>query len=415
MTEELSGVPTILTDVRNIYIRTGHGNMSVSRKSRKVKLVNREDQPQILQFMTDVVSDISSPRKESKKRRRSTGEKSQAKKRVDSPCGPKTLASSNTEASPQQLDTTTHVDNQNNIVCTLSKMNMEETNGSARSTSPMLEEIMKMEGRLTARITTNRDKEITDMEARLNSNIKSTIDTSIKNALKVMETSICTAIQNNPLIQSHNTEIKELKEENIRLNRRVHQLTNEQDKMKRQINKIEARNLDRSMIFRGLIEETKETEASIVQKIHQALISIMSGESDEEKLESARQIGIVCCRRLGRFNKHRSRAVSVEFKHKEDTDFIFENRFDLIKGVYVDREYPAETEKKRKTLLPILKAAKRLPGYKRQSKLENDKLVLKGRPYTVSMLNQLPDELNAFKVTSKEDTQTVGFFGEINP
>ena len=389
--------------------------MSVSRKSRKVKLVNREDQPQILQFMTDVVSDISSPRKESKKRRRSTGEKSQAKKRVDSPCGPKTLASSNTEASPQQLDTTTHVDNQNNIVCTLSKMNMEETNGSARSTSPMLDEIMKMEARLTARITTNRDKEITDMEARLNSNIKSTIDTSIKNALKVMETSICTAIQNNPLIQSHNTEIKELKEENIRLNRRVHQLTNEQDKMKRQINKIEARNLDRSMIFRGLIEETKEMEASIVQKIHQALISIMSGESDEEKLESARQIGIVCCRRLGRFNKHRSRAVSVEFKHKEDTDFIFENRFDLIKGVYVDREYPAETEKKRKTLLPILKAAKRLPGYKRQSKLENDKLVLKGRPYTVSMLNQLPDELNAFKVTSKEDTHTVGFFGEINP
>ena len=338
--------------------------MSVSRKSRKVKLVNREDQPQILQFVTDVVSDISCPRKESKKRRRSTGEKSQAKKRVDSPCGPKTLASSNTEASPQQLNTTTHVDNQNNIVCTLSKMNMEETNGSARSTSPMLDEIMKMEARLTARITTNRDKEITDMEARLNSNIKSTIDTSIKNALKVMETSICTAIQNNPLIQSHNTEIKELKEENIRLNRRVHQLTNEHDKMKRQINKIEARNLDRSMIFRGLIEETKETEASIVQKIHQVLISIMSGESDEEKLESARQIRIVCCRRLGRFNKHRSRAVSVEFKHKEDTDFIFENRFDLTKGVYVDREYPAETEKKRKTLLPILKAAKRLPGYK---------------------------------------------------
>ena len=30
-------------------------------------------------------------------------------------------------------------------------------------------------------------------------------------------------------------------------------------------------------------------------------------------------------------------------------------------------------------------------------------------------LNQLPDELNAFKVTSKENTHTVGFFGEINP
>ena len=383
--------------------------MSVSCKSRKAKLLNREDQPQILQFITEGVNDSSNPRKESKKRRSSTGEKSQAKKRVDSPCGPKTLVSS------PQLDITTHVDNQNNIACTLSKMNMRETNSSASSTSPMLDEIMKMEARLTASITTNRDKEISDMEARLNSNIKSTIDTSIKNALKVMETSICTAVQNNPLIQSHKVEIKGLREENIRLNRKVQQLTSEQDKMKRQINKIKAKNLDRSMIFRGIIEEPKEMEGIIVQKIHRVLISIMNGESDEEKLESACQMGIICCKRLGRFNKHRIRAVSVEFKHKEDTDFIFVNRFDLIKGVYVDCEYPAETEKKRKTLLPILKAAKRLPDYKRQSKLEDDKLVLKGRPYTVGMLNQMPDELNAFKVTSKEDTHTVGFFGEINP
>ena len=66
-------------------------------------------------------------------------------------------------------------------------------------------------------------------------------------------------------------------------------------------------------------------------------------------------------------------------------------------------------------MLPILKAVKRLPDYKRQSRLEDDKLVLKGRPYTVSMLNQLPDELNMFKVMSKEDATTVGFFGEINP
>ena len=58
---------------------------------------------------------------------------------------------------------------------------------------------------------------------------------------------------------------------------------------------------------------------------------------------------------------------------------------------------------------------KRIPDYKRQSKLKDDKLVLKGRSYTVNMLNQLPDKLNSFKVTSKEDENTVGFFGEINP
>ena len=141
----------------------------------------------------------------------------------------------------------------------------------------------------------------------------------------------------------------------------------------------------------------------------------MNGDTDEDKLLSARRIVIKSCKRLGRFNKNRTRPVSVEFQHKEDTDFIMDNRFNLAKGIYVDREYPADTEKKRKTLLPILKATKRLPEYKRQSRLDDDKLVLKGRPYTVGMLNQLPDELNAFKVTSKEDAHTVGFFGEINP
>ena len=369
-----------------------------------------EDQPQILQFI-DGASEASQQRKDSKKRRRSIGEKSQAKKRVDSPCG----SNSQTPNPPPLLDTNLHIDSQGQIACKLSSMHMDETNPSTNSTSPMLDEIMKMEARLTASITTNRDKELRDMETRLNVNIRSTIDSSIKDALKVMQTSICTAIQNNPLVQTHKVEIKGLREENIRLNRKVQQLSAEQTKMKRQLNKIEAKNLDRSMIIRGIIEETKETEATLIQKIHRSLTAIMSGESEEDKLESACQIGIISCKRLGRFNKNRIRAVSVEFKHKEDTDFILENRFDLVKGIYVDREYPADTEKKRKILLPILKAAKRLPDYKRQSRLDDDKIVLKGRPYTVDMLNQLPNELNAFKVTSKEDSQTMGFFGEINP
>ena len=41
--------------------------------------------------------------------------------------------------------------------------------------------------------------------------------------------------------------------------------------------------------------------------------------------------------------------------------------------------------------------------------------MLKGRSYNVNTLNQLPEELNVFKVTSKEDESIVGFFSEINP
>ena len=68
-----------------------------------------------------------------------------------------------------------------------------------------------------------------------------------------------------------------------------------------------------------------------------------------------------------------------------------------------------------KDITPHPESSKMVTGLQKQSRLEDDKLVLKGRPYTLSMLNQLPDELNSFKVTSKEDASTVGFFGEINP
>ena len=65
--------------------------------------------------------------------------------------------------------------------------------------------------------------------------------------------------------------------------------------------------------------------------------------------------------------------------------------------------------------MPILRAAKRSSEFKKQSKLEDDKIVLKGRRYDINTLNQLPDELNVFKVTTRENVNTIGYFGEINP
>ena len=150
-------------------------------------------------------------------------------------------------------------------------------------------------------------------------------------------------------------------------------------------------------------------------KLHNSLATIMQGRTEEEKLDNAKQIVIKNCRRLGRFSRNRSRPVSVELLHKQDVEFILDNRFNLPKGTYVDKEYPIDIEHKRKTLLPILHNAKWLNSYKRQSRLDEDKLVLKGRVYNINTLNQLPDELNVFVVTSRENEHTVGFFGEINP
>ena len=107
-----------------------------------------------------------------------------------------------------------------------------------------------------------------------------------------MQTSICTAVQDNPIIQSHNKEIKGLKDENRRLNQKVQQLTVEQRCMKKQLTKLETKCLDHSLIIRGIPEEFKETEQMISNKLHHALSVIMQGETEEDKLASANQIAI---------------------------------------------------------------------------------------------------------------------------
>ena len=81
---------------------------------------------------------------------------------------------------------------------------------SNSATTAMLREIKKMEERLSEKITTSKDQEIIDMEERLNNNIRTTIDTSIKDALQVIQTSLNSSVENNPIINSHSAQLKDL-------------------------------------------------------------------------------------------------------------------------------------------------------------------------------------------------------------
>ena len=64
-------------------------------------------------------------------------------------------------------------------------------------------------------------------------------------------------------------------------------------------------------------------------KLYNSLATIMQGETEEEKLDSAKQIVIKNCHRLGRFSRSRPRPVSVDILHKQDIEFILDNRFNL--------------------------------------------------------------------------------------
>ena len=98
-----------------------------------------------------------------------------------------------------------------------------------------------------------------------------------------------------------------------------------------------------------------------------------------------------------------------------DADAIYEYRYHLTGGVYVDREFNFETENSHRILRPILKAARMKPEFRYKSRMESDKLVIDGKRYGVNDLSQLPQKLSPFEVTTKSNDDTLGFFGELCP
>ena len=69
----------------------------------------------------------------------------------------------------------------------------------------------------------------------------------------------------------------------------------------------------------------------------------------------------------------------MEFLLKEDAVYLLENRSNLRKGIYIDREYSKDIEYQRKLLRPILQAAKRTKGLERKCKLHGASLEIKGK------------------------------------
>ena len=110
---------------------------------------------------------------------------------------------------------------------------------------PMVLAIEGMESRLKVSIKENREKEIAEME----SNMKEIIETSIQRAIDTMGSTIHQMISTNQVVQTTNSEILVLKEENIRLKKELQYLSAEQVKLENRMERIENRNLENCVIF----------------------------------------------------------------------------------------------------------------------------------------------------------------------
>ena len=200
----------------------------------------------------------------------------------------------------------------------------------------------------------------------------------------------------------------------VELNNRVVKAECENQSLKEQLVRIEDKLLENNLIISGIDEPKFKEDRPQCDKLDITIAKVFPGEMDEEKLEKAKKVDIASITRVGKYNPVKGRPISVAFVKKTDADHVYNSRKLLGRGIYVDREYSSTTESERKRLRPILRAARRLEEYRGMCKLEGTELTIKGEKYSFENLHDLPANISTHVISSRQDSQFYGFFGEFN-
>ena len=242
------------------------------------------------------------------------------------------------------------------------------------------------------------------------------IKRNLETHLEPINNKINSLLETAKITERNTVEISNLKRENYLLKTKCQKLEQEQKHIKERLDKMENTQLDNNLIIHGVPEPTAwEYPEMRNAKVVTYLSHTMNGENESEKMNQARNLSMLKTKRIGRFSVDRSRPVSITFSRYEDVEYLLTYKKYLPEGIYLDKEYCEEIEKKRKLLRLIMLCAKTHEDYKKKCRMENDTLIIKGKHYTVNNLHQLPAEINGYQATSKTKEGTTCYFGELNP
>ena len=229
------------------------------------------------------------------------------------------------------------------------------------------------------------------------------IKRNLKEQLKPINNNINSLLITAKMTEKNALEITNLKKESSYWKQRCQKLELEQKHIKERLDRMENYQLENNLILHGIPETTAwEYPESRYAKIIDHLAPTMNGRNEAEQRDMARNLSIQKTKRVGKFSVDRNRPISISFGKYEDVEYLITYKRYLLDGIYLDREYCEEVERKRKLLRPIMRCAKNHTDYKRKCRMENDTIVIKGKHYTINNLHQLPAEINGFEATSKK-------------
>jgi ribA/ribD-fused uncharacterized protein len=183
-------------------------------------------------------------------------------------------------------------------------------------------------------------------------------------------------------------------------------LKDKNTQLRNELTKLEAYTRRENLKFDGIREKTDENCEQTLYKLFSKQMQIPDASS---------RIKISRCHRIGRFkeNADKARTIVAKFHFYPDRMEVWQNR-KLLKGtgIFVNEDFPIEIDRQRRTMMPIMKAA-RDQGMK--AYLVGSKLMVDSRAYTMTSLDSLPEAISTTNVSEKRLGDYVFFSGRLSP
>lgn len=148
-----------------------------------------------------------------------------------------------------------------------------------------------------------------------------------------------------------------------------------------------------NLLFNGIQEKTKETWSETETAVREVLSTVLGLDQKNVKFERVH--------RIGQKHANKTRSILAKFCYFQDREQVWGLRKKLSGTVYtMSEDFPPEIIQERRTLFPVLKAAKASSSVK-NVQLKVDKLLIDGKTYTSKSLNDLPAPLKPKNFSTK--------------